>query len=54
MVIKSCTFAICVQERALSENIKNGAIWHIWRTYGALKAFLNNDLFGVFWNEFLL
>ena len=24
---------MCVQERAPLENIKNGAIWHIWSTY---------------------
>ena len=24
---------MCVQERAPLENIRNGAIWHIWRTY---------------------
>ena len=24
---------MCVQERAPLENIKNGAIWHIWGTY---------------------
>ena len=24
---------MCVHERAPLENIKNGAIWHIWRTY---------------------
>ena len=29
---------LCVQERAPLENINNGAIWHIWRTYA--KFFL--------------
>ena len=29
----SCTFAMCVQERAPLENNKNCAIWHVWSTY---------------------
>ena len=29
--------AMCVQERAPLENIKNGEIWHIWSTYAKLS-----------------
>ena len=38
---------MCVQERAPLENIKNGAIWHIWSTYAKFSltiSFKNIDV----------
>ena len=32
-MVNTAAHLLCVQERAPLENIKNGAIWPIWRTY---------------------
>ena len=32
----SCTFAMCVQEHAPSENILKDVIWHVWSTFAKI------------------